>query len=113
MTAHCCGHRALPAKTGEGGYFDIGLHGRYFYGEEFIVAGSTNQAAYGSLSFGFGSLIGQRQDLFCLRLGLSYCLVRRRVRYVDSLGGSGNHLRRLRLRSCNNLLGRGFGRSSI
>ncbi|MFH1809653.1 MAG: OmpA family protein [Pseudomonadota bacterium] len=45
--------RVTSARTGEGGYFDIGLHGRYFYGENFIVDGSTDQAAYGVLSFGF------------------------------------------------------------
>ena len=45
--------RVTSAKTGEGGYFDLGLHGRLYSGTDFIIAGSTDSAAYGSLSFGY------------------------------------------------------------
>jgi len=44
--------RVTSAKVGEGGYFDLGLHGRYFYGDNFIIDQSTNQAGYGAISFG-------------------------------------------------------------
>ncbi|MBN2358507.1 MAG: hypothetical protein JXR83_03580, partial [Deltaproteobacteria bacterium] len=44
--------RVLSAKTGAAGYFDLGLHGRYFRANDFIVADSVDQAVYGSLTLG-------------------------------------------------------------
>ena len=45
--------RINSAKTGVGGYFDLGLHSRYFFGDDFIIRGSHDSAAYGVLSFGY------------------------------------------------------------
>jgi len=48
--------RITSAKVGESGYFDMGLHGRYTYAENFILDQSTNQVGYGVFSFGFSAL---------------------------------------------------------
>lgn len=46
--------RTISARTGKNGYFDIGLHGRWFYWDDFIRPGTVDQNSFfgGQLSFG-------------------------------------------------------------